>query len=173
MIHFVKHCCLPTQTNPVYLAKLIFEMPQNQTNRFMESVILTLLNYASNQREEYLLLKLFKTALTEEIRWVDALGQCMVRIDFLKPWKTYWNRIQSKRMWTLLKKIVMKSIRTLCKIYTNLFSHEWWNANFQKPKQKAFLLDNRWYWSEVKDYTRKFESILKILNLYFSSIRCA
>ena len=68
MIHFVKHCCLPTQTNPVYLAKLIFEMPQNQTNRFMESVILTLLNYASNQREEYLLLKLFKTALTEEIR---------------------------------------------------------------------------------------------------------
>jgi len=56
------------QTNPVYLAKLIFEMPQNQTNRFMESVILTLLNYASNQREEYLLLKLFQTALREEIR---------------------------------------------------------------------------------------------------------
>ena len=58
------------QTNPVYLAKLIFEMPQNQSNRFMESVILTLLNYASNQREEYLLLKLFKTALSEEIRYL-------------------------------------------------------------------------------------------------------
>ena len=52
----------------MYLAKLIFEMPQNQSNRFMESVILTLLNYASNQREEYLLLKLFQTALREEIR---------------------------------------------------------------------------------------------------------
>lgn len=33
----------------------------------MESAILTLYNYASNQREEYLLLKLFQTALQEEI----------------------------------------------------------------------------------------------------------
>lgn len=33
----------------------------------MDTVIFTLYNYASNQREEYLLLKLFKTALEEEI----------------------------------------------------------------------------------------------------------
>ena len=52
----------------VYLARLIFEMPQSRTTKFMETVILTLYNYASNQREEYLLLKLFKTALKEEIR---------------------------------------------------------------------------------------------------------
>lgn len=56
------------QTNPNYLAKLIFAMPQSKTTKFMESVILTLYNYAANQREEYLLLKLFKTALQEEIR---------------------------------------------------------------------------------------------------------
>ncbi|CAB4017386.1 ras GTPase-activating IQGAP1, partial [Paramuricea clavata] len=55
------------QTNPVYLAKLIFEMPQSRSTNFMESVILTLYNYASNTREEYLLLKLFETALREEI----------------------------------------------------------------------------------------------------------
>lgn len=55
------------QTNPNYLAKLIFAMPQSKTTKFMESVILTLYNYAANQREEYLLLKLFKTALQEEI----------------------------------------------------------------------------------------------------------
>lgn len=60
------------QTNPVYLAKLIFEMPQSRTTKFMESAILTLYNYASNQREEYLLLKLFKTALEEEIKFVIA-----------------------------------------------------------------------------------------------------
>lgn len=56
------------QTNPNYLAKLIFAMPQSKTTKFMESVILALYNYAANQREEYLLLKLFKTALQEEIK---------------------------------------------------------------------------------------------------------
>ncbi|CAO2592910.1 Ras GTPase-activating-like protein IQGAP2 [Lemmus lemmus] len=56
------------QTNPLYLAKLIFQMPQNKSTKFMDTVIFTLYNYASNQREEYLLLKLFKTALEEEIK---------------------------------------------------------------------------------------------------------
>lgn len=56
------------QTNPVYLAKLIFAMPQSKFTKFMESVILTLYNYASNAREEYLLVKLFDTALKEEIK---------------------------------------------------------------------------------------------------------
>lgn len=44
-------------------------MPQNKSTKFMDTVIFTLYNYASNQREEYLLLKLFKTALEEEIKW--------------------------------------------------------------------------------------------------------
>lgn len=57
------------QTNPTYLAKLIFQMPQNKSTKFMDSVIFTLYNYASNQREEYLLLRLFKTALQEEIKY--------------------------------------------------------------------------------------------------------
>lgn len=57
------------QTNPTYLAKLIFQMPQNRSTKFMDSVIFTLYNYASNQREEYLLLRLFKTALQEEIKY--------------------------------------------------------------------------------------------------------
>lgn len=43
-------------------------MPQNKTTKFMESVIFSLYNYASNRREAYLLLQLFKTALQEEIK---------------------------------------------------------------------------------------------------------
>lgn len=39
----------------------------------MDAVVFTLYNYASNQREEYLLLKLFKTALEEEIECVPSL----------------------------------------------------------------------------------------------------
>uniref|UniRef100_A0A8D3D219 IQ motif containing GTPase activating protein 2 n=1 Tax=Scophthalmus maximus TaxID=52904 RepID=A0A8D3D219_SCOMX len=62
-----QHLFYLLQTNPSHLAKLIFQMPQNKSTKFMDTVIFTLYNYASNQREEYLLLKLFKTALEEEI----------------------------------------------------------------------------------------------------------
>lgn len=67
--HFLLASLSRSQTNPPYLAKLIFQMPQNKSTKFMDTVIFTLYNYASNQREEYLLLKLFKTALEEEIKW--------------------------------------------------------------------------------------------------------
>jgi hypothetical protein len=40
----------------------------------MDTVIFTLYNYASNQREEFLLLKLFKAALEEEIKYVHNCG---------------------------------------------------------------------------------------------------
>lgn len=63
--------CLPdrSQTQPIYLAKLIFQMPQNKTTKFMEGVIFSLYNYASNRREAYLLLQLLRTALQEEIKY--------------------------------------------------------------------------------------------------------
>ncbi|XP_069483550.1 ras GTPase-activating-like protein IQGAP2 isoform X2 [Ambystoma mexicanum] len=63
-----QHLFYLLQTNPTYLAKLIFQMPQNKSTKFMDTVIFTLYNYASNQREECLLLKLFQTALQEEIK---------------------------------------------------------------------------------------------------------
>uniref|UniRef100_A0A8C0GD54 IQ motif containing GTPase activating protein 1 n=1 Tax=Chelonoidis abingdonii TaxID=106734 RepID=A0A8C0GD54_CHEAB len=49
------------------LQSLAMETP-NKSTKFMDSVIFTLYNYASNQREEYLLLRLFQTALQEEIK---------------------------------------------------------------------------------------------------------
>ena len=63
-----QHLFYLLQTNPTYMAKLIFEMPQDRTTKFMESVIYSVFNYGSNVREEYLLAKLFKKALEEEIR---------------------------------------------------------------------------------------------------------
>ncbi|KAM6234220.1 ras GTPase-activating-like protein IQGAP3 [Porphyrio hochstetteri] len=63
-----QHLFYLLQTQPGYLARLIFQMPQNKSTKFMESVIFTLYNYASNPREAYLLLQLFKAALQEEIR---------------------------------------------------------------------------------------------------------
>ena len=62
-----QHLFYLLQTNPTYLAKLIFEMPQSRTTKFMESVIYSLFNYGANQREEFMLMQLFKCALEEEI----------------------------------------------------------------------------------------------------------
>ena len=58
------------QTNPVYLSKLLFVLPLTNTSKFIESVVIELFNYASNSREEYLLLNLLTTALQEEIEYV-------------------------------------------------------------------------------------------------------
>ncbi|XP_073495595.1 ras GTPase-activating-like protein IQGAP3 [Phyllobates terribilis] len=69
-----QHLCYLLQTNPEYMARLIFQMPQNKSTKFMESVTFTLYNYASNRREAYLLLRLFRTALQEEITFkVDRI----------------------------------------------------------------------------------------------------
>ncbi|KAF5920161.1 hypothetical protein HPG69_006432 [Diceros bicornis minor] len=73
-----QHLFYLLQTQPIYLAKLIFQMPQNKTTKFMESVIFSLYNYASNHREAYLLLQLFKTALQEEIKSKVEQPQDMV-----------------------------------------------------------------------------------------------
>uniref|UniRef100_A0A8C6J8S5 Uncharacterized protein n=1 Tax=Melopsittacus undulatus TaxID=13146 RepID=A0A8C6J8S5_MELUD len=62
-----QHLFYLLQTQPMYLARLIFQMPQNKSTKFMESVIFTLYNYASTPREAFLLLQLFKAALQEEI----------------------------------------------------------------------------------------------------------
>ncbi|XP_030043765.1 ras GTPase-activating-like protein IQGAP3 [Microcaecilia unicolor] len=71
-----QHLFYLLQTQPTYLARLIFQMPQNKSTRFMESVVFSLYNYASNEREAFLLLQLFKTALQEEIRLkVDRLQE--------------------------------------------------------------------------------------------------
>jgi hypothetical protein len=58
------------QTEPSYLAKLLFALPTTNSSKFIESVVLQLFNYGANSREEYLLLKLFTAALQLEIELV-------------------------------------------------------------------------------------------------------
>ncbi|XP_062848476.1 ras GTPase-activating-like protein IQGAP3 isoform X2 [Trichomycterus rosablanca] len=63
-----QHLFYLLQTQPSYLAQLLFLMPQNKSTRFMETVIFTLFNYGSDCREAYLLLQLFTAALRHEIK---------------------------------------------------------------------------------------------------------
>ncbi|XP_034721405.1 ras GTPase-activating-like protein IQGAP3 [Etheostoma cragini] len=63
-----QHLFYLLQTQPVYLAQLIFLMPQSRSTSFMEMLVFSLFNYGSDSREGFLLLQLFTTALTQEIR---------------------------------------------------------------------------------------------------------
>lgn len=66
-IESYQHLFYLLQTNPIYLANLVFEMPHMQQTKFVETVIFSLYNYGSSNRDEYLLLKLFKRAVESEI----------------------------------------------------------------------------------------------------------
>ncbi|EGD72352.1 hypothetical protein PTSG_00372 [Salpingoeca rosetta] len=69
-----QHLFYLVQTKPEILARLVFldqPMPgwsNNKTSRFLEDAIQLIYNYASNAREQYLLLKLYRTALKTEIQ---------------------------------------------------------------------------------------------------------
>lgn len=62
-----QHLFYLLQVYPHYLAKLIFIMPVPATNNFVESVIYSVYNYGSTPRDQYLLLRLFRFALHEEV----------------------------------------------------------------------------------------------------------
>ncbi|XP_059474142.1 ras GTPase-activating-like protein IQGAP1 isoform X2 [Neocloeon triangulifer] len=56
------------QTQPRYLSKLLFCLPQSKSMHFLQDVIFSLFNFGSSKRDEYMLLNLLKTALEEEIK---------------------------------------------------------------------------------------------------------
>ncbi|KAM6936029.1 ras GTPase-activating-like protein IQGAP3 [Lycodopsis pacificus] len=63
-----QHLFYLLQTQPLYLAQLIFLMPQSRSTSFMEMFVFSLFNYGSDCREAFLLLQLFTEALRYEIR---------------------------------------------------------------------------------------------------------
>ncbi|KAK5873415.1 hypothetical protein PBY51_018458 [Eleginops maclovinus] len=63
-----QHLFYLLQTQPLYLAQLIFLMPQSRSTCFMEMLVFSLFNYGSDCRAAFLLLQLFTEALRYEIR---------------------------------------------------------------------------------------------------------
>lgn len=66
-----QHLFYLLQTEPKYLASLIFQLKKkDKVQKFIETIVLTLYGYAQNDREEYLLLNLFKYAIEFEMEQV-------------------------------------------------------------------------------------------------------
>ena len=64
------------QTKPEYLARLFFRLSQidmgDRARKAVEGVVLTLFGYAQNNREEFLLLKLFQRSILEEVYAISS-----------------------------------------------------------------------------------------------------
>ncbi|KAG0237507.1 hypothetical protein BGW42_000717 [Actinomortierella wolfii] len=70
------------QTQPIYFSKLFFMMSKtglftDRVKKQIESVVLTMYGYAQNSREEYLLLKLFKQSIFDEVDQVLNVSDFM------------------------------------------------------------------------------------------------
>ncbi|XP_059195853.1 ras GTPase-activating-like protein IQGAP3 [Centropristis striata] len=63
-----QHLFYLLQTQPLYLAQLIFLMPQSRSTSFMEMLVFSVFNYGADCRDAFLLLQLFTAALRSEIR---------------------------------------------------------------------------------------------------------
>ncbi|CAO3680444.1 unnamed protein product [Rhizopus microsporus] len=70
------------QTEPQYLARLLFltnrqDLGHYSSHKLIESTVLSLFGYATNVREEYLLINLCKCCISEEIQYVESPQEFM------------------------------------------------------------------------------------------------
>ncbi|GAB5593632.1 iqgap-related protein [Umbelopsis nana] len=70
------------QTEPKYLARLMYIMNGQESadhlgKKLVETTVLTLFGYAQNSREEYLMLKLFKYCIAEEMSYMESTQEFM------------------------------------------------------------------------------------------------
>ena len=105
-----QHLFYLLQTEPDYLAKLIYLQPPSKTSRFMESVVLTVFNYAQNSREEYLLLKLFESAIKEEMNNVHEIKDFTSGNPTVIKMVVHYNRGAKERLFLreLLRPLMLK-----------------------------------------------------------------
>lgn len=69
-----QHLFYLLQTEPKYLAKIVYLISMGQLESFLETVILTLFGDVYSPREEYLLLQLLQAALEQEIGTYKDIG---------------------------------------------------------------------------------------------------
>lgn len=65
------------QTEPKYLANLLYLCSPEEMHEFLDTVILTLFGDAYSPREEYLILSLFKLTLLKELKSLGAVGDLL------------------------------------------------------------------------------------------------
>lgn len=72
------------QTEPRYLARMVYLVSPDEMEGFLETTVLTLYGDAYSPREEYLILQLFKLAIQHEISVIKEIGD-FLQVDSVVP----------------------------------------------------------------------------------------
>eukprot|EP01098_Paradermamoeba_levis_P003688 TRINITY_DN1650_c0_g1_i3.p1 TRINITY_DN1650_c0_g1~~TRINITY_DN1650_c0_g1_i3.p1 ORF type:complete len:454 (+),score=145.55 TRINITY_DN1650_c0_g1_i3:133-1494(+) len=80
------------QTEPRYLAKILYMVQSDQMESFLETTILTLFGEAFSPREELLLLKLFQKAIEVELSVIKNVGDFLTAESVVPKMVVTYNR---------------------------------------------------------------------------------
>jgi hypothetical protein len=90
------------QTQPKYLARLVYMVNPEQMESFLDTTILTLYGDAFSPREEFLILRFFQLAIQHEISVISNLRQFMTLDTVVPKMVITYNR--RKAGWDYLRK---------------------------------------------------------------------
>jgi len=101
------------QTEPKYLASLVYLMNNEQMDSFLDTVILTLYGDAFSPREEFLILKLFQAAIQREMNAIKDVSD-FLKADSVVPRMvvTYNRRKQGLEFLKTVLAPILKSVMT-------------------------------------------------------------
>jgi len=101
------------QTEPKYLANLLYLCSPEEMSEFLDTVILTLFGDAYSPREEYLILSLFKLTLLKELKSLGAVGDLLsAETVVIKMVLTYNKRKQgSEYLKTTLAPLIQQVVK--------------------------------------------------------------
>ncbi|PIA15757.1 RasGAP-domain-containing protein [Coemansia reversa NRRL 1564] len=117
-----QHLFYLLQTQPIYLARLLFLLNQGGSkamrhedisiSKLIETIVLTLFGFAQNAREEYLLLKLFCAAIQIELSSIETLQEFLRGNPIFIKLAVHYNRGAKERKYLrdLLQPLIRKVI---------------------------------------------------------------
>ncbi|XP_067211920.1 ras GTPase-activating-like protein IQGAP1 isoform X1 [Linepithema humile] len=170
MLEGYQHLFYALQTNPQYLSKLLYLPPTNKTNKlFLKNIILTLFNFGSNTREDYLLLKLFGCALREEIRCnchqpSDVLtGKPLVREMVVNYAKQFNGQVSLKQIvGPLIEKVLEE--KDLCMETNPVDIYKLWRNQMEMESGQSINLPHTVSQEQALRHIPVQESLTKAIN---------
>jgi Ras GTPase-activating-like protein IQGAP2/3 len=168
------------QTEPKYLASLVYLMNAEQMESFLDTVILTLYGDAFSPREEYLILKLFQLAIQKEMSAIKGVS-AFLQADSVVPKMviTYNRRKQGLEflktvLSPILKNVITKDINLELKpmmIYQTMISDQEISTGQKSTMDRNLTEDQILDVKEVKEIIRtRVEQLESICQSFFDGI---
>ncbi|GAM19221.1 hypothetical protein SAMD00019534_023960 [Acytostelium subglobosum LB1] len=170
------------QTEPHYLAKLVTKVQADQMDTFLDTVLLTLFGDAFSPREEFLILSLFRLAISQEMSCIKSAVD-LISSDSVVPKMiiTYTRRKQGHEF---LKQIIAPILENhvinapdlnlelnAVQIYQNMISEQEIQTGAKSTMNRGLAEDQILQIKEVQDILApRVEKCSQICDLFFNGI---